>query len=229
VTPSRKTTGIPVYRAKSGFQAGRDGSWASPLPAMVESKRYSACSRFSDRELVGELHMAHRDGCDLWVLAATCTVPDQTVTHLQAAADELGLMVQVVDWQEIPFGGLPALLAAAPQTLRRHLDALADPFLQLAAGEGPTAAIDSLRRVLCSPALSIEQLRRRLSERLTASMADPLLLASDFGGRPPASVPGAPAWSGFVPRVKAESELARWWDSESRLGVPDLLGDLRPS
>jgi hypothetical protein len=48
-------------------------------------------------------------------------------------------------------------IAAAPQTTRRYLGAVADPFLQLAVGEGPAAAIDSLRRELSSPALFMEQ------------------------------------------------------------------------
>jgi hypothetical protein len=217
-------TGVRVRRARSGDQGGRDGRAESDVGLMVECKRY-VTGKLSDRELIGELYMARDNGCDLWVLAATNDVPDQTASQLQAAAATLGCVALLLDWPGGQAKPLLTLLSGAPQTVARHLGPAVARQIEEEAKAAPDA-IERLRRSLDSPLLSLEALARSLARHLDSSLANAAELNRYYGARPPTTPRGGSAWAGYVERRKVTSELDDWAGQMSKRGTPlVLLGD----
>lgn len=95
-----KLTGARFLGARSGQQNGRDldsartGGWF----VVVECKRYGASTKLSERELLAEITIAHRNEptLDMWVLAATRGVDANTLQALYQHALGSGLDLQVL-------------------------------------------------------------------------------------------------------------------------------------
>ncbi len=112
-----KLTGREIRLAKAGSQAGRDMSTgrAAEVVIAVECKRFNDDSRLDDRALLGELAQVSRSlDPEVWVLAASREVSEQTIEQLLPEADEKGLEFLVLDCSERG-GPLLALCAAYPE------------------------------------------------------------------------------------------------------------------
>ena len=110
-----RLTGFRFRICGSGTQFGGDAATDSGETAIVfEAKRYE--SKVGRRDAIGAFADASltRPELDVWILAATCVVGDQTVQTLQQLSEEMGVDVQVLDWgNSSRLGDLAVLLAFA--------------------------------------------------------------------------------------------------------------------
>lgn len=107
-------TGLSVRKAASGSQSGADaGTSTATRSIRVETKRYKEGTSLRERELLGEVAQAFQKDnlLEVWILAATREVPEQTVMALRKFSEEHGTPILIIDWSgELP---LLALLCAA--------------------------------------------------------------------------------------------------------------------
>ena len=113
-------TGLSVRKAASGSQSGADaGTSTATRSIRVETKRYKDGTSLRERELLGEVAQAFQKDklLEVWILAATREVPEQTVMALRKFSEEQGAPILIIDWSgELPF--LALLCAACPNIVK---------------------------------------------------------------------------------------------------------------
>ena len=109
-----RITGYTFRLARSGSQFGRDAATPNAHFAIaMEAKRYNDSVPL--QELVGKSTLASFDlaeGIDLWVLAATVEIGEQTERKLEAILDREGISLLTLDWTDAGLPPLAVLLAA---------------------------------------------------------------------------------------------------------------------
>jgi len=223
-----RLTGLRLFLAKAGSQDGRDmstGGFGDTWIA-VESKRFQNSTSFNRRELLGELVEAARSSVlDLWVLASTTRVPDQTISALREEGAARGIAIETLDASG-QLGDLQVLCAAYEDEVTSFLGAIVaeEEIRQL------------LKEIRAHPDFApvLERLRERFSEgsigyaqALTASRD---YLRSAFGDTHRARVElGQPVnvlengGQHVVARRQAFRELDSWWSGWPSTSKPFVL------
>jgi hypothetical protein len=226
------TTGRQYYLARSGSQEGRDLSTAgaSGTWVAVEVKQYQSTPP-AKTQLLGYLMNAHVDArdLDLWVLATTTEIPEQTAAALAKAATDLGVAVQILDWASGDLAKLPVLCASAPKAVVDFLgerefsqpetDGVREDLEGLACNPGFDEATNKIRQEFSEANIGYDHARQSSNEHLNTSMADPraakarlhqLLDIANPSGR-------------LIHRRAAAGFLNEWWRSWPQNPRPAIL------
>jgi hypothetical protein len=163
--------GITIAVAKSGFQHGGDAGAAGQQGRRfrIECKKYGDETRFSNRELLGEIDqaLARDEELEAWILVATRSVPEQLAQDLVQKGERLGVPIIIIDWKEDDCAPLAALCAFDPDLVAAQFS---EEGGRLARALRPVAdsGIAFLQRNLQSWCLGFDSLRGKSHERLCA-------------------------------------------------------------
>jgi hypothetical protein len=104
--------------SSSGRQSGRDSASESGYgnTIKVEAKHYRQTTPLNLRELISEIEEATSSdpSLDIWVLAASRSIDDQTERSLDAQAEKHGIEIVFLDSGSVGLPRLPVLIAAYP-------------------------------------------------------------------------------------------------------------------
>jgi hypothetical protein len=223
-----RLTGLRFHLARSGSQEGRDAR--SDLPTggsiAVECKRYGIGNALGSRELLAELQQAISSipSLDIWILAATRSIPDQILSELLAFAADRGIDILALDSPPDRAGSLDFLCAAFPGVLSEMCPAASvalGPILsQLQLSGGFDSAIQHLRNRILTASGGWPVWRDRSHESWQSFMQDSTRARSRFGY--PLAVLSRATYS--VPRLSIESALDAWWN-ERRSTIFAAIGE----
>jgi hypothetical protein len=223
-----RLSGLRFHLARSGNQQGRDAR--SELPKggsiAVECKRYGIGNDLNSREVLAELQQAISSipSLDLWILAATRSIPDQILSELLAFAADKGVDILALDSPADGTGSLDLLCAAFPEVLAELCPSstviLESILAEIRSNGGFDQRLNHLRSKLLSPACGWPIWQEQSHRTWQDLMCDPLTSRARLGQ--PLSVLSPEAYS--VPRQLIASELDRWW-SGSRTTIFVATGE----
>jgi hypothetical protein len=223
-----RLSGLRFHLARSGNQQGRDAR--SELPKggsiAVECKRYGIGNDLNSREVLAELQQAISSipSLDLWILAATRSIPDQILSELLTFAADKGVDILALDSQADGTGTLDLLCAAFPEVLAQlcpSSSAILESILaEIRSNGGFDQRLNHLRSKLLSPACGWPTWQEQSHRIWQDLMCDPLTSRARLGQ--PLSILSPEAYS--VPRQFIASELDRWW-SGSRMTIFAVTGE----
>jgi hypothetical protein len=185
-------TGLVFRLAKSGSQFGRDASSTPGAFAIaMEAKRYT--DDVSLETLAGKATIARqtlRNVIDLWVVAATSEVGDDTALKLQEMLQDDGITPLILDWTLRPLPPLAVLLAATHGAvtawLASHISEgeaaeVAVLLNSVAAQTSFPAQVEALRASCTSPEVGLDALRRQASGWLRQRLEERSASRQSFG------------------------------------------------
>jgi hypothetical protein len=223
-----RLTGLKFHLARSGNQQGRDAR--SDFPGggsiAVECKRYGIRNAIDSREVLAELQGAVSSipSLDLWILAATRSVPDQILSELLTFASDKGVDILALDSPPEGTGTLDLLCAAFPEVLAEFCPTSSvtlDPILtEMRSQPGFDQSLNHLRSKLLNPACGWPTWKERSHRSWQDLMRNPLSSRARLGQ--PISVLAEGAYT--VLRQSVFSELDRWW-SGNRTTISAVIGD----
>jgi hypothetical protein len=213
-------TGRRFRLARSGAQAGRDGSSMEPGRGgyAIEVKRYAGGQALNTRELRSELSEVGEDALhiDAWILVTSTEVAETQARTLTKAASDSLIEIVIIDDRTIGLGRLRVLAARHPEVCADHLSGnlvgLDEAHLRrsLAAVVGdPTFAaeeedLSSLLRCLMPGLDAATDLSHQwLKNQLSKANSRPVF-AQDVGVRAERRAP-------LVPRTAVLRSLDEWW------------------
>jgi hypothetical protein len=213
-------TGQRFRLSQSGQQSGQDARSESQYgnSIKVEVKHYSK-SQLDSRELIAELSQAISLGAalDLWVLAASCAVSEQTATQLEKIAFDQNVEVVFLDVGTDRLSRIPVLMAAFPAVLDNWVrqnnisyDALTQlhaHLQQLADNPAFSLAKKQIQDRLSTTLLGYEDARQRARRRFLRVISDEGSAFANFGQRIALRSKG----SRLIPRLGINEELTLWW------------------
>jgi hypothetical protein len=208
-------TGLNVRLAKSGSQAGRDASStpSSEFAIALEAKLYRRdlpLEALAGKSVLAGFYLAGQ--VDVWAVATTSEVGDQTITESSAILEERGITLLVLDWAQNPLPPLAVLLAAAKvETMHwfakwhRGTDkvALAQALDQIAADPNFEGELLKLRRAVSRAEVGLGALRLHNEAWLRARISDANLSQTTFGQRITVGATSTTA----LPRTEMVNEL----------------------
>ncbi len=215
-------TGRRFYLAKSGAQHGRDMSTGGSGDTWiaVESKRIGSSSSPRATEMLGYLTSSILDipGLDLWVVATTAEIPDQSATALEKCGRANGVGVRILDWAA---GGMPrlaVLCANAPGLVLTFLKDQEQPGSDLESvsaeldafpeSEGFDNVLAGIVNEFSSSSLGYDHARQASVTYLMNHMTSPREAKAEFSQLLDLLNPDALV----VPRKGVHDCLDRWWN-----------------
>jgi hypothetical protein len=212
---------LPIFVAATGFQYGGDAGPAGQLGRRfrIECKKYADTTALKERELLGEIDQAlSRDkALEAWFLVSTREVPEQLAQTLDAKADEIGVVLQVIDWRDQAFSPLAALCASGPRIVETHFSAAAATYAQTLI-PNINGAIGQLTRSLQAWCLGFSGLRGSSHRRLGDIWQDPVIANAEFGQN---AAGGAETHK--ISRDGVHVEFQHWWDTPTVKDSPALV------
>ena len=213
--------------ARAGSQGGRDlgSDQVGGIRCRVECKLNKEATRLDQGALLGKLVEATRPGhqLDAWVLAATCSIPDQLVDALETEAREnRSVNVGFLDAPPGRLGRLLALLATFPDVLHpggpwKSPPVVRRALLQVSSRPDFAAAREALEKVFDPRTLGYPSIRAALQAEFRAALEDRVASRDLFGQLV------TPFEAGFISRRAVEEKLDGWWADWPNTGSPVVL------
>jgi hypothetical protein len=217
----QSATGQEFRLSSAGRQSGRDTASESGYGICIkaESKHYRETTSLKPRELLGEMDQAMMsdENLDMWILAASRSVDDQTAHDLEVHGERHGIEIVILDVGVDGLSRLGVLMAQCPEaviewaelhhlkcetvSLRSALRAIADApgcepaKLRLSAKLGSTMGYDTARK--------------RANEQLVTVLGDHQRAKSIFLQSLGIRAPQARV----VRRTHLMKQLSDWWDA----------------
>ncbi|MBS1997634.1 MAG: hypothetical protein JSS86_15035, partial [Cyanobacteria bacterium SZAS LIN-2] len=216
----RDLSGFEFRLSRSGSQHGRDARAVGRDSGsiMFECKNYES-AKLKNRELIAELTEALEDdpSLDLWILAASTAVPEQSELQLRNLANKNGIEFIGLETGETDPGLLDCLCANSPDKL---LEALGNvgastteiaeakvAMSQIAALPGFLNRIEELRRQVTEPSLGWPAWRRSADKKWLNFVSDENSSRARFGQPLHLLSPA----THLVSRREAMIALEDWW------------------
>ena len=226
-------TGQEFRLSSSGRQSGRDAAsepgYSSSIK--VEAKHYRKTTRLDLRDLLAEVDEAVMSDAnlDMWILAASRSVDDQTATTLDKHAQKYGLEIVILD---LGVNGLPrlgVLMARFPDAVinwaKLHqpeygVKKLLSALNTLASG---LDFEETSKRLLAklSGALGFDGARQRVNRQVLDVLADEQRARSVFHQSLRIRGPQARV----VQRKELTKQFDDWWDARGRRTSAVALGE----
>ncbi len=205
--------------ARSGSQFGGDvGTGTSGPTVRIEAKRVSTHRSLDQRALLGEISEAldRYPDLDLWVLAASCEVPEQMANALEREGQSRGIGIEILDVSSSRKSKLPLLLANACAEVVGYVgkvcdDSLANELKSVLVEIG--ARNDLVNEKIVEPECLFDLVAERMRSVLRDCLSKKSASRARFGQ--------VLRDQSFVNRSVASQALDLWWGS----GCPpsDLL------
>ena len=185
----------------------------------IECKRYKNTTNLNTRELLGEIEQAVEadEALEAWILFTTRDVEEQLARALQRSADQKGIAIIYIAWDETPVPTLAALCATFP----KELDGRVNTNARTPPEDFRRVAHDRVKGLKCELqqwALGYEMLRKTSIKRLD-DIWNKRSESKAFFGQDAAGGDGRQ----FICRTSVMIELSKWWHGVKTSRAPLVL------
>lgn len=202
--------------ASAGSQHGKDGQSALDGGTVVfEAKRYDdVVPKEKIYTKLFEIAADKTNVTELYILAATGTIPTQYLTTLQEGMERFGIALIVLAWSETGLAELAAILAMAPEVSAKFIahhtsideSQLASQLLAVRAHPQFEARSNELLAILRQPGIAPAFALKDNVEWLSASFSDKARARSVFGQ---ALCPADVSIAGTLDRTDLRAKVAQ--------------------